>query len=433
MNHVLPCLSYLLLLVSGASIAQSACLPSSTTACLVQERFEVTVAFDTAEASFVPAAVGSVSGNAEVALSSYSTVAFSFYDPEQVDVFIKVLAGCPINDRFWVFAVGTTDSQVTISVTDTVTGESIEYFSPAGQAFTQINDTNAFATCAEPMPATQTNAPVEQPLNDTRGACGATFCLQNDRLALDVAFSARTGSSGQISNAASVDHSGLGWAFQSVDLELLSTVIDGRADNGAFWFLTSQIGDLELEYTLTDTDTGRTNIYLDPLGPGLTLLDRGQPVDAEIRETRSWGTSGDAVSFELLLTNSAPAERAFSAVISTPQGATNPRFTCSATDGAVCPQASGSGEFQVGGPLTPGGRLSFIYSLDLAQQPAPDFLIEASVETAAHALSDAQTLNRGVGITPAPSPVPLDARWALAVLALMVTLLAARRIVRLGT
>lgn len=431
MKHVLSCL---LLLVSGASIAQSDCVPSSTTACLVQDRFEVTVAFDNEAASFVPVTVGSVSGEAEVAFLTSDTVAFSFYDAEQMDVFVKVLAGCPINDRFWVFAVGATDSQVTVSVTDTETGDSIEYSSPAGQAFAQIADTDAFATCAQPAQATQTKEPVERPLDDARGTCGATFCLQNDRFALDVAFSGRTGSSGQISNAASVDHSGLGWAFNSANLELLSTVIDGHADSGAFWFLTSQIGDLELVYTLTDTDTGRTNVYLDPLGPGLTLLDRGQPVDAEIRETGTRGASGDAVSIELLLTNSASAERVFSAAIATPPGATNPRFTCSAVDGAVCPQASGSGAFQVGGPLAPGGRLSFIYSLDLAQQPAPDFLVEASVETAAHALSDAQTQNRGVGITPAPapSPVPLDARWALVVLAMMIALLAARRIVGPG-
>ncbi|NEZ03096.1 hypothetical protein G4Y73_02900 [Wenzhouxiangella sp. XN201] len=422
----MPCL---LLLVSGASIAQSACLPSSTTACLVQERFEVTVAFDTEAASFVPPAVGSVSGNAEVAFLTSDTVAFSFYDAEQMDVYVKVLAGCPVNDRFWVFAAGATDSQVTVSVTDTATGETIEYFSPAGQAFAPIADTDAFATCDQPLPAAQTKGPAERLRDDVRGTCGATFCLQDDRFALEVAFSASTGSSGQISNAASVDHSGLGWAFDSLNLDLLSTVIDGRADNTAFWFLTSQVGDLELEYTLTDTDTGRTNTYLDPLGPGLTLLDRGQPVDAEIRQTGTRGASGDAVSFELMLTNSAPAERTFSAAIPTPPGTSNPRFTCSAADGAVCPQASGSGAFQVDGPLAPGGRLSFIYSLDLAQQPTPDFRVEASVETAAHALSDARTLNRGVGITPAPSPVPLDARWALAILAMMVALLAARRLV----
>lgn len=423
MKHVLSCL---LLLVSGASIAQSACVPSSTTACLIQERFEITVAFDTAEASFVPDAVGSVSGDTEVAFLTSDTVAFSFYDTEQMDVYVKVLAGCPVNDRFWVFAVGATDSQVNISVTDTQTGDSIEYFSPAGQAFAQIGDTDAFATCSQPAQATQTKEPAERLLDHARGACGATFCLQNGRFALDVAFSTNLGSTGQISNAASVDHSGLGWAFDSVNLDLLSTVIDGRADNDAFWFLASQIGNLELVYTLTDTDTGRTNTYLDPLGPGLTLLDRGQPVDAEIRQTRARRASGDEVSFELLLTSSAPAERNFSAAIPTPPGATNPRFTCSAADGAVCPQAAGSGAFQVGGPLAPGGRLSFIYSLDLAQRPAPDAL-EVSVQTAAHALSDARTLNRGVAIIPAPSPVPLDARWALALLAMMIALLAARR------
>jgi len=421
----------LLAISSSVSVAQSDCAPSATTACLVQDRFEVTIEFDTAGAAFVPSAVGSISGNAEIAFRTEDTAAFSFYESEQMDVLVKVLNGCPINDRFWVLAAGATDTEVRLSVTDTETGQSAEYVSVGGQPFAPIADTSAFATCPDiaptappPMASNDNNS---QSPNSLRGACGGAFCLQNDQFALDVAFDTFQGNSGQMNNAFSVDHSGLGWAFDEDNLEHISTVIDGRADSGTFWFLTSPVTNVELIYTLTDTATGLSNIYLDPIGPATTLLDRGQPIEPQLQPLAIRGAPADAVSFELVLTNSAPAAREFSALIPTPAGAANPRFTCTAADGAVCPQTSGSGTFAVAGPLAAGGRLTYVYSVDRALARGADSSVEASVETAAHALSEAVTRIVSTGIPAAPVAVTGTDRWALIVLALMLGLIAALR------
>jgi hypothetical protein len=62
---------------------------------------------------------------------------------------LKVLDGCRVNDRFWVFAAATTNVEYTLRVTDTATGLEKSYFNPLGQAAAALTDTNAFAACGE--------------------------------------------------------------------------------------------------------------------------------------------------------------------------------------------------------------------------------------------------------------------------------------------
>jgi hypothetical protein len=72
---------------------------------------------------------------------------FWFFNSDNVEVVIKVLNGCGLNQRFWVFAGGLTDVKTRILVTDTQTGASKAYLNPQGKAFQPIQDTSAFATC----------------------------------------------------------------------------------------------------------------------------------------------------------------------------------------------------------------------------------------------------------------------------------------------
>ncbi|HYH45845.1 MAG TPA: hypothetical protein VEG34_09170 [Thermoanaerobaculia bacterium] len=73
------------------------------------------------------------------------TGAFSFFDPENIEVVVKVIDGCALNGRFWVFATGLTDVNTVLTVTDTVTGADKTYRNPAGRPFAPIQDTAAFA------------------------------------------------------------------------------------------------------------------------------------------------------------------------------------------------------------------------------------------------------------------------------------------------
>ncbi|MCP3961636.1 MAG: hypothetical protein GY719_27665 [bacterium] len=67
--------------------------------------------------------------------------------PNNWEMLVKVLDGCAINDRVWVFAAATTDVEYTLRVTDTVTGVEKLYPNVAGNAAAAVTDTEAFDAC----------------------------------------------------------------------------------------------------------------------------------------------------------------------------------------------------------------------------------------------------------------------------------------------
>ena len=81
-----------------------------------------------------------------VALTS-ETGYFWFFGPDNVELFAKVLNGCAVNNRWWVFLAGLTDVKVEVSVTETIHGKKKTYTSKAGKPFQPVLDTAAFAVC----------------------------------------------------------------------------------------------------------------------------------------------------------------------------------------------------------------------------------------------------------------------------------------------
>jgi hypothetical protein len=52
-----------------------------------------------------------------------------------------------VNDRFWVFLAGLTNVGVTVTVEDTLTGDTQSYTNAIGEPFLPVQDTEAFAGC----------------------------------------------------------------------------------------------------------------------------------------------------------------------------------------------------------------------------------------------------------------------------------------------
>ena len=122
---------------SGMFPAVLPCVPSANAACLAG-RFKVEVSYDATPASGA--------GPATVVLESAKSVKFSFFDPQNIEVVLKVLDACtPPFNRWWVFAGGLTNVGVAIKVTDTKTGAVRNYASTKGTLFQPFADTNAFA------------------------------------------------------------------------------------------------------------------------------------------------------------------------------------------------------------------------------------------------------------------------------------------------
>lgn len=114
------------------------CGVSQEDLCLDSERFVVQASYRTARGDL---------GSGRILPLTDDTGAFWFFDPENLEVVVKVLDGCAINGRYWVFAAGLTDVEVTLTVTDRMTGQSKAYENPLGTPFAPIQDVQALGGC----------------------------------------------------------------------------------------------------------------------------------------------------------------------------------------------------------------------------------------------------------------------------------------------
>jgi hypothetical protein len=75
---------------------------------------------------------------------------FTFFAPDNWEVMVKVLDGCALNGRFWVFVAAATSVEYTLRIEDVATAEVWERSNPLGQLSPAFADTSAFEGCASP-------------------------------------------------------------------------------------------------------------------------------------------------------------------------------------------------------------------------------------------------------------------------------------------
>jgi hypothetical protein len=75
---------------------------------------------------------------------SDNAVYATFFDAANVEVLAKVLDGCALNDRIWVFTAGMTDVNVLFKVTNLATGAVWTQTNLKGQTYKTTLDTSAF-------------------------------------------------------------------------------------------------------------------------------------------------------------------------------------------------------------------------------------------------------------------------------------------------
>jgi hypothetical protein len=127
---VLVCLAVAFLFAASSAHAAAGDLA------LQNGRFQVHVVWQTTTGT-----TGTGTGTALTGDSGY----FWFFDPANVELIIKVLDACTVNQHFWVFAGGLTNVGTTITVTDSRTGIVRTYNNPLSTPFRPIQDTAAFA------------------------------------------------------------------------------------------------------------------------------------------------------------------------------------------------------------------------------------------------------------------------------------------------
>ena len=115
------------------------CTPTTTAMCLNGDRFRAQVLWRLPDGT---------TGNGQVAgCGTGDSGIFWFFSAANWELMLKVLNGCGLNQRYWVFAAATTNVEFTLRVRDTTTGEVQMYFNPAGRAADALTDTSAFPNC----------------------------------------------------------------------------------------------------------------------------------------------------------------------------------------------------------------------------------------------------------------------------------------------
>ena len=124
----------------GTGSGAAPCVPDATTLCMNNGRFSARGTFRTGAGQTGPFMAVPVASSPDSGL-------FWFFDASNLEMLIKVLNGCGLNSRYWVFFAAGTNVEFTVTVTDTQTGTVKSYSNPLNTAAAPVQDTSAFATC----------------------------------------------------------------------------------------------------------------------------------------------------------------------------------------------------------------------------------------------------------------------------------------------
>jgi ELWxxDGT repeat protein len=243
--------------------ARPACPPEKL--CLHGGRFEV-------EAT----ATGDGVFAAQRALAGAESGVLSFFGPENWELMVKVLDGCHLNERFWVFSAAATDVAYELRVLDRATGERRTYRHAAGAPARPELDNAAFAGCLTPAPPATYAAAL--PVPPLAGRCAddpAELCLGSGgrfRVRLTWNTATATGRANPVPYG-SLD-SGIFTFFSPSNWEMLVKVLDGCGLNGRHWVFAAGTTDVGWELQVEDRETGEIKTYTSQNGqPSRTLTD----------------------------------------------------------------------------------------------------------------------------------------------------------------
>jgi hypothetical protein len=227
-----------------------------------------------------------LAGTGEGAALSGDSGYFSFFDPGNLELVVKIVDGRKVNGNFWFFYGALTDVEYWLRLIDTSTGAVHLYHNPSGH-LASVADTAAFTVGAASNAAQGTGLDPARGIGrgavqrtgspaGPGGGCGqGSLCLQDGRFEVRVSWQvaglgAGTGTGVPLATG---DDSGTFWFFSPDEVELALKILDGRAINGNFWVYYGALSDVEYDVAITDTVSGATKSYHNPAGRLASVAD----------------------------------------------------------------------------------------------------------------------------------------------------------------
>jgi hypothetical protein len=254
------------------------CTPGDTALCLQGGRFKVQASWRTPQ--------GDTGVGHAVAITP-DTGYFWFFNPENIEVVLKVLDARSFTDFWWVFYGALSNVEYTLTVTDTVTGQTKSYINPQG-VLASIADTQAIPEDSPLVgPGLRSELPTfEQPAAlppifdfvqvNASLACTATataLCLADGRFQVEVDWETPSGDTGVGRRGNLTDDTGYFWFFNPENIELVLKVLDGRSITGAWWVFYGALSNVEYTIRVTDMQTGAVKTYFNPQGNLASVAD----------------------------------------------------------------------------------------------------------------------------------------------------------------
>ena len=242
--------------VNMVRIFRAKCEPGSAfSTCLGNGRFRAEIDWRDAAGAPHPASPARVGAD--------DSRLFTFFDADNWEVLTKVLDGCAINQRFWVFSAATTDVGHSLRVTDTWSGQEVIYTNPAGTPAAAITDGRALDVCGVPDPGW---IPVVDPLPPVTPA-GQLLEVQNGRFEVSATWITASGQQGEAQAlSARTTAAGLFYFFSPNNWEIQAKVLDGCAINNRIWFYAAATTDVGYTLKVRDRLTGSQKTYQNPVG-----------------------------------------------------------------------------------------------------------------------------------------------------------------------
>lgn len=129
----------------SAVVQLPSCIANATTLCLDDKpndkRFQISVQYNTTEGG------GSFGAGQAIALGTDGVTQgglFWLFSSSNPEILVKVLDACSVNNHIWVFASGTTNVGLDLTVLDTTTKFSQTYINPDVHAMDTVQDTTTF-------------------------------------------------------------------------------------------------------------------------------------------------------------------------------------------------------------------------------------------------------------------------------------------------
>ena len=218
------------------------------------------------------------------------TGAFWFFDPDNLEIVVKVLDGTSVNGSSWVFFGALSDAAFQLVVTDLWSGRVRVYRNPA-RALASRGDTEAFAGTVVEAPSLG-KAPSASPV----GAATDRLLLGEGRFELSLSWKDFTAATGTARAVSLTDDTGYFWFFDGDNVEVVAKILDGRPINGHFWLFFGSLTNVEYTLTVVDRVTGATREYVNPLGRFSSQSDVQAFADSSASDTLRGSPHGSPLS-----------------------------------------------------------------------------------------------------------------------------------------